>query len=383
VNRSKLLLLLCFTAFISLGLPDALLGVAWPTMADEFSTTLDRLGIIMTGGTIGYALSSFMIGAIVSRIGLAGLLIQSASLTVIALVLFVFVPNWYWMPLVALIAGLGGGGIDAGLNAYVEKHYSSRIMQWLHASFGVGVTLGPAIMTLSLAMTGLWRPGYLLVAFLMLLMLSAFIYYRGLWSDQSDTGENDTQGSASMLATLKLPSAWLSMLAFFLYTSAEIGLGFWAFTLLTESRDVVLATAGLWVTIYWGSFTVGRVVAGVLAPKLGEMRLTLYGLFISLIGLVFFTLQMGGPGGVYGLALIGLGFAPTFPALLSTTSERVAKAHVTNLIGMQISAAGMGLVVMPLSLGLLVSNVGLDVLAHVFLAMTASVLLLLISMRKR
>jgi len=383
VNRSKLLLLLCFTAFISLGLPDALLGVAWPTMADEFSTTLDRLGIIMTGGTIGYALSSFIIGAIVSRIGLAGLLIQSASLTVIALVLFVFVPNWYWMPLVALIAGLGGGGIDAGLNAYVEKHYSSRIMQWLHASFGVGVTLGPAIMTLSLAMTGLWRPGYLLVAFLMLLMLSAFIHYRGLWSDQSDTGENDTQGSASMLATLKLPSAWLSMLAFFLYTSAEIGLGFWAFTLLTESRDVVLATAGLWVTIYWGSFTVGRVVAGVLAPKLGEMRLTLYGLFISLIGLVFFTLQMGGPGGVYGLALIGLGFAPTFPALLSTTSERVAKAHVTNLIGMQISAAGMGLVVMPLSLGLLVSNVGLDVLAHVFLAMTASVLLLLISMRKR
>ena len=383
MNRSKLLLLLCFTAFISLGLPDALLGVAWPTMADEFSTTLDRLGIIMTGGTIGYALSSFMIGAIVSRIGLAGLLIQSASLTVIALVLFVFVPNWYWMPLVALIAGLGGGGIDAGLNAYVEKHYSSRIMQWLHASFGVGVTLGPAIMTLSLAMTGLWRPGYLLVTFLMLLMLSAFIHYRGLWSDQSDTGENDTQGSASMLATLKLPSAWLSMLAFFLYTSAEIGLGFWAFTLLTESRDVVLATAGLWVTIYWGSFTVGRVVAGVLAPKLGEMRLTLYGLFISLIGLVFFTLQMGGPGGVYGLALIGLGFAPTFPALLSTTSERVAKAHVTNLIGMQISAAGMGLVVMPLSLGLLVSNVGLDVLAHVFLAMTASVLLLLISMRKR
>ena len=383
MNRSKLLLLLCFTAFISLGLPDALLGVAWPTMADEFSTTLDRLGIIMTGGTIGYALSSFIIGAIVSRIGLAGLLIQSASLTVIALVLFVFVPNWYWMPLVALIAGLGGGGIDAGLNAYVEKHYSSRIMQWLHASFGVGVTLGPAIMTLSLAMTGLWRPGYLLVAFLMLLMLSAFIHYRGLWSDQSDTGENDTQGSASMLATLKLPSAWLSMLAFFLYTSAEIGLGFWAFTLLTESRDVVLATAGLWVTIYWGSFTVGRVVAGVLAPKLGEMRLTLYGLFISLIGLVFFTLQMGGPGGVYGLALIGLGFAPTFPALLSTTSERVAKAHVTNLIGMQISAAGVGLVVMPLSLGLLVSNVGLDVLAHVFLAMTASVLLLLISMRKR
>lgn len=383
MSRSSLLLLLCFIAFISLGLPDALLGVAWPTMAVEFSTTLDRLGIIMTGGTVGYALSSFMIGAIISRIGLSGLLIQSVSLTVIALVLFIVVPDWYWFPLVALIAGLGGGGIDAGLNAYVEKHYSSRIMQWLHASFGVGVTIGPAIMTLSLAMTGLWRPGYLLVACLMLLMLSAFIHYRGLWSDQPDSGETDTQGSASMLATLQLPATWFSMLAFFLYTSAEIGLGFWAFTLLTESRGVVLATAGLWVTIYWGSFTVGRVFAGVLAPKLGEMRLTLYGLFISLIGLVMFTLQMGGPGGVYGLALIGLGFAPTFPALLSTTSERVAKAHVTNLIGMQISAAGVGLVVMPLSLGLLVSIVGLEVLAHVFLAMTASVLLLLISMHKR
>jgi fucose permease len=186
-----------------------------------------------------------------------------------------------------------------------------------------------------------------------------------------------------MLATLKLPAAWLSMLAFFLYTSAEIGLGFWAFTLLTESRGVVLATAGLWVTVYWGSFTLGRIVAGLLAPKLGEMNLTLYGLFMSLIGLILFTLQMGGPGGVYGLALVGLGFAPTFPALLSTTSERVEKAHVTNLIGMQISAAGVGLVVMPLSLGLLVSSVGLEALAQVFLGMTASVFLLLTLIRKR
>ncbi|NRP95925.1 Glucose/mannose transporter GlcP [Marinobacterium sp. xm-g-59] len=383
MHPSRLLLVLCFIAFISLGLPDALLAVAWPTMADEFSTTLDRLGIIMTGGTVGYALSSFMIGAIVNRIGLAGLLIQSASLTVIALVLFMVVPDWYWMPFVALIAGLGGGGIDAGLNAYVEKHYSSRIMQWLHASFGVGVTLGPAIMTLSLAMTGLWRPGYLLVAFLMLLMLSAFIHYRGLWSDQPSAGEPEEQGNASMLATLKLPAAWLSMLAFFLYTSAEIGLGFWAFTLLTESRGVVLATAGLWVTLYWGSFTLGRIVSGLLAPKLGEMKLTLYGLLLSLIGLVLFTLQIGGPGGVYGLALVGLGFAPTFPALLSTTSERVAKSHVTNLIGMQISAAGVGLVVMPLSLGLIVSSVGLEALAQVFLGMTASVFLLLTLIRKR
>ena len=383
MHPNRLLLLLCFVAFISLGLPDALLGVAWPTMSDEFSTTVDRLGIIMTGGTVGYALSSFMIGAIISRIGLAGLLIQSASLTVIALVLFIVVPDWYWMPFVALIAGLGGGGIDAGLNAYVDKHYSSRIMQWLHASFGVGVTIGPAIMTLSLAMTGLWRPGYLLVAFLMLLMLSAFIHYRSLWSDQPETSETEEQGNANMLATLKLPAAWLSMLAFFLYTSAEIGLGFWVFTLLTESRGVLLATAGLWVTVYWGSFTVGRIVAGLLAPKFGEMRLTLFGLLISLTGLVLFTLQIGGPGGVYGLALVGLGFAPTFPALLSTTSERVAKAHVTNLIGMQISAAGVGLVVMPLSLGLIVSSVGLEALAQVFLGMTASVFLLLISIRKR
>jgi hypothetical protein len=113
------------------------------------------------------------------------------------------------------------------------------------------------------------------------------------------------------------------------------------------------------------------------------MNLTLFGLLMSLIGLVLFTLQLGGPGGVYGLALVGLGFAPTFPALLSTTSERVAKAHVTNLIGMQISAAGVGLVVMPLSLGLLVSSVGLEALAQVFLGMTASVFVLLTLIRKR
>ncbi len=177
MSRSTLLLLLCFIAFISLGLPDAILGVAWPSMTGELDATLDRLGLIIVGGTSGYIISSFMTGAVLRLIGVSWLLIGSGLLTTVGLILVTVVDSWLYLPFIALISGLGGGGIDAALNTYVEKHYSGRVMQWLHASFGVGVTIGPLIMTGALVATGQWRLGYLVVIILMLLMIATFLYF--------------------------------------------------------------------------------------------------------------------------------------------------------------------------------------------------------------
>ena len=375
MRSSSVLLVLCFVAFISLGLPDALLGVAWPSMADEMAVPLDRLGLVMTGGTLGYMLSSFLSGAVIRVLGIAWMLAISGLLTVTALLLFMLVPVWWCYPIVAMLAGFGGGGIDAGLNTFVEKHYSERVMQWLHASFGVGVTLGPLIMTLSLSLTGFWRPGYLMVALLVFMMVAAFVRYRSLWRDVEQ--HQNTAGSertASLSESLKLPIIWLGMLAFCLYTSVEIGVGMWAFTLLTEVREVGLETAGFWVAIYWGAFTVGRILAGVWAHSIADMTMTLWGLVLALIGLGLFALEIGGEGGTYALALIGFGFAPAFPAMISSTSKRVPRSHVANALGMQVSAAGAGMLILPALMVVLIGWYGLPIITTTFLCLSGALL---------
>ena len=355
--RPVLLLTLCYIAFIFLGLPDALLSIAWPTMSREFNWSIESLGTLMVGGTIGYMSTSFMAGSAMARLGIAGLLIGSSILTAISLVLFIVTPYAWTLPLCAFIAGLGGGGIDAGLNAYVDEHYSERVMQWLHASFGIGVTVGPLIMTASLVHLGLWRPGYLLVLALVLLMLVAFIYFRGLWEPpQHKKPKHERSVEASLRATLRQPGTWFGTLSFFLYVGAEMGAGLWAFTLLTEGRGVDTVQAGFWVSIYWGTFTIGRVVAGVLAGRFSAAQLTLGGVALSLVGAVLFVLGTPGPGGAYALALMGFAYAPIFPALISTTDRRVEKQYVSRVVGMQVAFAGMGMLVLPPLAGYIASR---------------------------
>lgn len=369
--RPVLLLTLCYVAFIFLGLPDALLSIAWPTMSREFGWSIESLGTLMIGGTLGYMGSSFLAGSAMERLGIAGLLIGSSILTSISLVLFVVTPIGWALPGCAFIAGLGGGGIDAGLNAYVDEHYSERVMQWLHASFGIGVTVGPLIMTASLVNLGLWRPGYLFVLTLVLLMLVAFIYYRGLWEPpQHKKPEAERTTRPTLSSTLKQPGTWFGTLSFFLYVGAEMGAGLWAFTLLTEGRGVDTVQAGFWVSIYWGSFTVGRVVAGVLAGRFSAEQLTLSGVVLSLIGATLFALGIPGPGGVYALALLGFAYAPIFPALISTTNRRVEKQYVSRVVGMQVAFAGMGMLVLPPLAGLIASHSSFESIPMFILVLT-------------
>ena len=375
MSRSTLLLLLCFIAFISLGLPDAILGVAWPSMTGELDATLDRLGLIIVGGTSGYIISSFMTGAVLRLIGVSWLLIVSGLLTTVGLILVTVVDSWLYLPFIALISGLGGGGIDAALNTYVEKHYSGRVMQWLHASFGVGVTIGPLIMTGALVATGQWRVGYLVVIILMLLMIATFLYFRKLWDDPDQTEEVHEEPSSTLCDSLRLPVVWFSMATFFFYTSVEIGVGMWSFTLLTESRGVSLEQAGFWVSVYWGSFTVGRLVAGLLSERLGDMKMTLIGLSMSFVGIMGYLFVWPGPGGVHSLVLIGFGLAPTFPALISTTSQRVSKSHVANTVGMQIAAAGVGMLIIPGVMTWAVGLFGIEIIVSIFAALLALVLM--------
>ncbi|ACL70094.1 MFS transporter [Halothermothrix orenii] len=364
------LILLIYIAFISLGLPDGLLGVAWPDMRSSFGLPLDALGIITIAFTSGYLISSFFNGVLIKKMGVAGLLATSCFATGLALVGYTLVPVWWLLPILAVLAGLGAGAIDAGLNTYVEENYGESLMQWLHASFGIGVTLGPIIMSTGLSLTGTWRTGYIVVGVAQLLLAATFLLTISMWEKQERNKEskskrksgNKMSSKVSLTQTLKHLPAWLSIGLFFIYTGIELSVGHWSYTLFTESRCISPELAGLWVGGYWGSFTVGRILAGFLSFRIKSKKLVELGGLLALGGSLLLCLNIEHWFYLLGIVLIGIAIAPIFPALVSSTSDRVGKEHTSNTIGMQIAAAGLGGALLPGLAGVLAQNISLEVI---------------------
>ena len=375
------LVLLAYVAFISLGLPDGLLGVAWPSMRADFGLPLDALGMLLVASTVGYLTSSFFSGRITARLGVGGLLAASCAATGGSLLAYTLAPSWITLVPFGLVAGLGAGAIDAGINTYIASHHGESLMQWLHASFGVGITLGPIIMTTGLNLTGAWRVGYVVVGVAQLVLAGCFAVTASLWRqngaarvDQADMRLTDFQ--TPLRETLRESRTWLSILMFFLYTGIEVTLGLWAYTLLTESRGIAPAVAGLWAGSYWGTFTVGRVVAGLYAPRVGANRLVQISLLGALAGALLLWWNPSQAVSLFGVGLVGFAVAPIFPALVSGTSGRVSMRHGANTIGMQISAAGLGAALLPTVAGSLARYTSLEAIP-IYLAALIAVLLLL------
>lgn len=235
-RRSALLVGLAYAAFISLGLPDGLTGVAWPSIRGTFGLSLEALGALITTTTVGYLVSSFSSGRALARIGVGWLLIVSCLATAISLLGYGLAPLWGVMVGLGLLAGLGAGAIDAGLNTYAAENFSPRTMNWLHAAFGLGAATGPLIMSGVLGAGQSWRLGYLIVGVAQLVLASCFLITRNQWHTQAGHAQATPTAGAPMARTLKLPSAWLSILLFFLYTGLELSAGQWLYTLLTEAR---------------------------------------------------------------------------------------------------------------------------------------------------
>lgn len=388
-RRRFLLIAFSFIAFISLGLPDGLLGVAWPSMRAEFSKPLDALGPLLVSTTTGYMLSSFFSGILSRRLGIGRLLAFSCAATGVSLLGFTVAPSWWMVVAIGIVAGLGAGAIDAGLNSYVATHHSERLMQWLHASFGVGITLGPLIMTAGLNFAEAWRVGYWIVGSLQVLLGLGFLLTARLWENQPMT-EGSIQGSltndagsqalpstasdeASFQESLGDLSVWISMGLFFVYAGLELTLGHWAYSLLTESRGVDAASAGLWVGIYWGMFTLGRMVAGVFADHLGNRRLVFGSFGLALMGCLLLAFNPIDWLGLIAIGFIGFAFAPIFPGMVSGTQRRVGSKHVSNTMGMQIAAAGVGAASLPSLAGILANRFSLEIVP-LFLAVFVVVL---------
>ena len=361
------LILLAFIAFIALGLPDGLLGVGWPSIRTGFSIPLDAIGMFLVACVAGYMTSSFLSGFLLSRVGVGRILAASCFLTGLALIGYTLAPHWWTMVLLGVFAGLGAGAIDAGLNTYVAAHFGEGLMQWLHASWGVGITIGPIIMTLGLNAFNTWRFGYRVVGGFQIALAVCFVLTLAMWS-QNNTPSNSaaekrlTDYKTPIGETLRQPQVWLSIVLFFLYVGAESSLGIWTYTLLTESRGVDNTLAGFFAGSYWFTFTIGRIVAGLIARRIGVNKLVLGGLAGALLGAGLLIWNPSEMANVFAVAIIGLSIAPIFPAMMSGTKTRVGDHYAANTIGMQIAATGFGTAVIPGLMGVLARRISLEII---------------------
>ncbi|PKO12758.1 MAG: MFS transporter [Chloroflexi bacterium HGW-Chloroflexi-10] len=360
------MILLVYIGFISLGLPDGLLGVAWPTMRAGFGIPLDALGMLLVASMCGYFTSSFFSGRIIAKMGVGGLLAASCATTGAALLGYTLAPGWGMIVVLGVFSGLGAGAIDAGINTYVAANFSEGLMQWLHASFGVGVTLGPIIMTSGLNFFQTWRWGYVVVGAAQLCLAVCFAFTIRMWRREKAAADKDsekrlTDYKTPLGETLRQAPVWVSLLLFFIYTGTEITLGSWAYTLLTESRGVAPATAGLVAGSYWGMFTVGRILAGLYTRKISLNTLIRGSLVLALVGAVLLWWNPSSTVSLIGVAICGFAVAPIFPGLVSGTSSRVGARFAANTIGMQIAAAGLGGSLIPGFVGVLARRISLEV----------------------
>ncbi len=397
MRTSGLLLFVAYLGFISLGLPDAAHGINWPFVRTEFGVPIGWLGLVILSSGIGYLISSFSVGYLLSRLGVGRLLALSSFLVSLGLLGFYCSSSFIVFVLFAILIGMGSGAIDAGLNSYAAEHFSTRHMNWLHAAFGVGATTGPIIITTVLvSYSQNWRLGYAVLAVILFTITVIFIFSRNLWesdkhlpqqventADESQTRSTCLPEKVTQLQALKHPVIQYQIVFFFLYTGVEFGIGQWAFTVMTESRGVSLASAGTWVAIYWGSLAFGRAVFGFLVERFSVDLLLRFCLIGVVIGVVLFNINITPYTSHLGLVLAGFCAAPIFPSMISQTVIRVGKSYSTHAIGFQISAAVMGGMTLPVISGLVGEQFGLHWLSVTFLVYALGLLVLFHFISKR
>ena len=374
-RASTLLVILAYAGFVSLGLPDGLLGVATPSIRATFALAPEDIGGLLISFTAGYLLSSFNSGLVVSRLGVGVLLALSCLLTAVSLLGYARASAWWMMLGFAVLSGLGAGAIDAGLNTWVATHFTARTVNWLHAFYGVGAATGPLVMTAVLAAGRPWRSGYTIVGVGQLVLAGGFAWTQQRWLAPSTTPSAvesaayaESARAPSVLAaapsgsieTLRLPAVWLGVVVFFVYTGTEATAGVWSYSVLTQARGVPAATAGFWVSLFWIGLTLGRFVFGFVAEHARMVTLLRASLVAIAFGTSLFALNLGAIATVVGLTTSGVAMAPIFPSLIAMTPARLGAGHTSNAVGFQVAAAILGAAGLPSLVGLLVGRFGLE-----------------------
>jgi fucose permease len=361
MTRTRLgLLALAFLGFVGVGVAEGLLGVAWPEMRAQFALPQAALGELLALVTTGYVAASFGAGWALRRVRLGAWLALAAGASAAALLGYAVAPAWALLVPFGLLAGLGAGAIDAGLNAYVATRHDARAVNWLHACFGVGASASPAVLGAVLAHGLPWQRGYALAGAAELALAAAFALSSGAWPP-TPSGVEAADGAAGALReTLRLPAARWSAAAFFAYTGLEAAAGAWSYSLLALARGFDVAVAASWVSGFWLGLTAGRVAAGALAGALRAPTMlagALGGVALSAACVWLAPVHGAELAGVAGL---GLAAGPIFPTLIALTPNRVGPAHVANAVGLQIASAALGQAAFPAAVGIAAGAFGLE-----------------------
>jgi MFS family permease len=350
-SRSALLLLsIVYLGFISLGLPDGTLGVAWPPLHRELGLPIGLAGTILVVATLLTGLAAFSSGRIIGRFGTGPVVMVSCVLTGSALLMVSRAESFAWLLIAAVPLGFGAGAVDAGLNGYVARHYSGRHMNWLHACWGIGATCGPLVMAHALSTAGGWRFGYLMLGSVQLSLAALFLLTLRLWSQVPERRMQVGDDHAST----RLPKAaansfagWLSAGIFVVYVAVEMTAGLWATSILVVGRGIPQESAALCAAAFYASITVGRIGIGIVVDRWGNRRLVGLGGSLALAGALLFCFAFTTPLAALSLVLLGLGFAPIYPCLMHEVPRRFTPEAVQTVIGRQSGAGAVGAATLP------------------------------------
>lgn len=375
------LLVIIYLAFISLGLPDSILGAAWPVMQPDLGVPLEAAGYLfmtIAGCTI---ISSLVSGAILKRFGTGKVTLVSCLMTAVALLGFSVAPSLIWLFACAIPLGLGAGAVDSGLNHYVASHYKAHHMSWLHCFWGVGATLGPIVMAHYIAGQASWTSGYMAISGLQFSLVIILLLTLPLWGKvrrsplfEQDMTDEEAISDQKNVSPLKIKGVPFALLTFLFYCSVEAGVGLWGSSYLVETKGVPAAAAAQWVSFYYAGITVGRFITGFVTFKISNRTLIRTGQLIAITGALLLLLPLPAAVSLTGFIMIGLGLAPIFPCMLHETPARFGKTHAQSIMGYQMAVAYTGSTFMPPLIGFLAASFTLGIFPVCVFAFTALML---------
>lgn len=377
-----LLLAVIYLAFISLGLPDSLLGAAWPTIRSAFDVPLSYMGfvsMIIAGGTI---ISGLMSERITKRFGTRAVVVVSVLLTAVALFGFSTVSKFYQLCLWGIPYGLGAGAIDAALNNYVALHYSSRHMSWLHCFWGVGTIVSPYIMSFALNYAS-WSDGYRWVSFIQFGIVVILAVSLPLWkvnSKKQQSGE-EAKKVLGIKGALKIKGVPFLLIGFFSYCAAEATTMLWASSYLEGTQGVPKDEAAALGSLFFIGITAGRFLSGFISDRLGDNRMIRIGIAVALCGVALIAVPTL-PTAVAGFVIIGIGCAPVYPCIIHATPDNFGAENSQGIIGIQMASAYVGSTFAPPLFGVIANNITLW-LMPMFLLFFFVLLLVMISVTEK
>lgn len=357
---ATILLIIIYLAFISLGLPDSMLGSAWPTIRADLSLPMAGAGLVAFITSAGTIISSLLSGKLIKKFGTGKLTLISVFLTAISLLGYSFSNSYLFLCLLAVPMGLGAGAVDAALNNFVALNYSAKHMNWLHCFWGIGATAGPVIMAAAIARTKHWQNGYLTVALIQCLLVVILLISLPIWHRYKEKNEETTPEEVKGDPILHIPGIIPAMTGFFCYCAVEATAGLWGASYLVQAKGITAEIAAGWVAMFYFGITVGRFINGFFSMKFSNPILIRVGQVIIGIGALILLVFNQPYTNLVGLILIGLGCAPIYPSMLHETPVRFGKHNSGSLMGLQMAFAYVGSTVIPPTLGLIMGKIGMQ-----------------------